>query len=77
MNPKHFRALKLLGSALYAQGDLQGACTALQSALQLNPAFADAYCDLGCALCALGRVEDAKEAFGNAARVNPKHVEVM
>ena len=77
LSPLHFRALKLLGSALYALGDLQGACTALQSALQLNDSYADAHCDLGCVLCALGRVPEAKEAFQHAARLNPKHVEVI
>lgn len=76
LSPKHCRALKLLGSALYAQGDFENACSALQSALHLNPKYADAYCDLGCALCALGRVEPAKEAFGNAARLDSNHVEV-
>ncbi len=76
LSPKHLRALKLLGSALYAQGDLQGACTALQSALHLNPSYADAHCDLGCALCALGEVAQAKEAFASAAHLNPRHVEV-
>ena len=76
LNPKHFRAQKLLGSALYAGGDLQAALTALKSALQLNPAYADAYCDLGCVHCALGEVEKAKHCFAEAVRLNPNHVEV-
>lgn len=76
LNPKHFRALKLLGSAMYAKGDLQAACTALESALQLNPAYADAHCDLGCVRCALGQVEEAKMSFANAVHHNPQHVEV-
>lgn len=61
---------------MYAQGDLQAACTALQSALQLNPAYADAHCDLGCVRCALGEVEEAKISFADAVRHNPLHVEV-
>lgn len=76
LNPKHFRALKLLGSAMYARGDLQAACTALESALQLTPAYADAHCDLGCVRCALGQVEEAKLCFADAVRHNPAHVEV-
>lgn len=76
LNPKHFRALKLLGSAMYAQGDLQAACAALQSALQLNAAYADAHCDLGCVQCALGEVEKAKLSFKDAVNHNPQHVEV-
>ena len=76
LNPKHFRALKLLGSAMYAKGDLQAACTALESALQLKPAYADAHCDLGCVRCALGQVEESKLSFATAVRHNPQHVEV-
>ena len=76
LDPQHSRALKLLGSALYAQGDLPGAKDALQSALALKPSYADAYCDLGCVLCALAEVQPAKEAFQNAVRLKPHHVEV-
>lgn len=76
LNPKHFRAWKLLGSAMYAKGDLQAACTALEAALQLNPGYADAHCDLGCVRCALGQVEEAKMSFANAVHHNPEHVEV-
>jgi cytochrome c-type biogenesis protein CcmH/NrfG len=51
MNPKHWRGMKLLGSALYALGDLPAARTALEFALQLKPDYADAHCDLGNILC--------------------------
>lgn len=61
---------------MYATGDLQAACTALESALQLNPAYADAHCDLGCVRCALGQVEESKLSFADAVRHNPQHVEV-
>ena len=76
LSPQHFRACKLLGSALYASGDLQAARAALESALQLRPDYADAHCDLGCVLCALGEGDRAKQAFADAAKFNPKHVEV-
>lgn len=76
MDVKHSRAFKLLGSALYAQGDLHAAKDALQSSLALNPSYADAYCDLGCVLCALAEVQDAKMAFQTAARFNPQHLKV-
>lgn len=46
-NAGHFRARKLLGSALYALGDLPAARDELAAALELQPAYADAYCDLG------------------------------
>lgn len=34
LNPAHFRAHKLLGSALYALGDFEAAATALKQALK-------------------------------------------
>jgi hypothetical protein len=39
--------MKLLGSVLYALGDLPAARTALEFSLHLQPAYADAHCDLG------------------------------
>ena len=47
LNPLHFRALKLLGGALYAMGDYQAAKAALNDALNINPRYPDALCDLG------------------------------
>lgn len=46
-NPRHYRAFKLLGGALYALGDLPAAKAALERALVLQPAYPDAFCDLG------------------------------
>lgn len=43
----HPRARKLLGSALYALGDLASARDELTAALALQPDYADARCDLG------------------------------
>ena len=34
LNPEHFRAYKLMGSALYALGDFAGARTALTQSLR-------------------------------------------
>ena len=45
--PSHYRARKLLGSALYALGDLHAARAALSDALALRPDYADAHCDMG------------------------------
>ena len=47
LEPSHYRARKLLGSALYALGDLHAARTALSDALALRPDYADAHCDMG------------------------------
>ena len=51
INQGHFRAYKLLGSALYALGDLSVAEHALQQSLAINPNYADASCDLGESPC--------------------------
>ena len=42
--PRHPRLHKLLGSALFAMGDLPGAESALRRALNLRPDYADAWC---------------------------------
>ena len=47
LEPTHFRARKLLGSAQYALADLPAARDALTAALSLRPDYADAHCDLG------------------------------
>ncbi len=47
LNPEHFRALKLLGSALYALGDLREAESALRASLAINPDYSDTNSDLG------------------------------
>ena len=47
LEPSHYRARKLLGSALFALGDLRAARAALSQALALRPDYADAHCDLG------------------------------
>jgi tetratricopeptide (TPR) repeat protein len=44
------RAIKLLGSCLLGLGDTRDAVVLLKRAVQVNPRFADAYCDLGSAL---------------------------
>lgn len=47
LNADHYRAFKLLGSALYALGDLSGAERALRDSLAIQPSYSDALCDLG------------------------------
>ena len=47
LNADHYRAFKLLGSALYALGDLAGAERALRDSLAIQPSYSDALCDLG------------------------------
>ncbi|CAL8471190.1 g10732 [Coccomyxa elongata] len=75
LNADHYRAFKLLGSALYALGDLTGAERALRDSLAIQPSYSDALCDLGCVLCALRRPDEAKEAFKNAICAHEHHIE--
>ncbi len=53
LNPDHYCALKLLGSALYGLGEYHAAEKCLIEALVLKPDYADAHCDLGSALHAV------------------------
>lgn len=75
LNPQHFRAFKLMGSAKYALGDFEGAKAALNEALKLKPDYADAHCDLGCTYCAQGEIGAAKRSFKAAVAANPHHLE--
>ncbi|CAL8472353.1 g11896 [Coccomyxa elongata] len=77
LEPTHFRARKLLGSAQYALADLPTARDALTAALALRPDYADAHCDLGCTLCALNEVEAAKAEFKAALAIMPRHLEAL
>ncbi|KAG0449766.1 hypothetical protein HPP92_027213 [Vanilla planifolia] len=61
--PTHFRALKLLGSALFGVGEYRAAEKALEEAIFLRPDYADAHCDLGSALHAMGDDERAIQEF--------------
>eukprot|EP00897_Mesotaenium_endlicherianum_P007078 jgi/Mesen1/6399/ME000329S05572 len=73
LNPQHFRALKLLGSALFGVGEARPAEEALARALALNGAYADARCELGSVLHALGEDTPAEAEFGRALELEPGH----
>ncbi|XP_010939406.1 uncharacterized TPR repeat-containing protein At1g05150 [Elaeis guineensis] len=75
--PTHFRALKLLGSALFGVGEYQDAKKALEEAVLLRPDYADARCDLGSVLHALGEDERAVQEFQKAIDLKPGHVDAL
>ncbi|KAH7278316.1 hypothetical protein KP509_38G035400 [Ceratopteris richardii] len=75
--PKHYRALKLLGSALYGVGEYRAAKEALLEAISLNPDYADAHCELGSVLHALGDHDEASAEFERALELRPNHIEAL
>ncbi|XP_042514392.1 uncharacterized TPR repeat-containing protein At1g05150-like, partial [Macadamia integrifolia] len=75
--PTHFRALKLLGSALFGVGEYRAAEKALEEAIFLKPDYADAHCDLGSALHAMGEDERAIQEFQKAIDLKPGHVDAL
>lgn len=75
--PTHYRALKLLGSALFGVGEYRAAVKALEEAIFMKPDYADAHCDLASALHALGDDERAIVEFQKAIDLRPGHVDAL
>ncbi|KVH87614.1 uncharacterized TPR repeat-containing protein At1g05150-like [Cynara cardunculus var. scolymus] len=75
--PTHFRALKLLGSALFGVGEYKAAVKALEEAIFLKHDYADAHCDLASALHAMGNDENAVKEFQKAIDLKPGHVDAL
>lgn len=75
--PTHYRALKLLGSALFGVGEYRAAVKALEEAIFMKPDYADAHCDLASALHALGDDERAIVEFQKAIDLTPAHVDAL
>ncbi|KAI5397630.1 uncharacterized TPR repeat-containing protein At1g05150 isoform X2 [Lathyrus oleraceus] len=75
--PTHFRALKLLGSALFGVGEYKAAVKALDEAIFMKPDYADAHCDRASALHAMGDNERAIEVFQKAIDLKPGHVDAL
>ncbi|GAB2272479.1 hypothetical protein Dimus_007303 [Dionaea muscipula] len=69
--PTHYRALKLLGSALLGVGENRAAVKALEEAIIIKSDFADAHCDLASPLHALGDDERAVVEFQKAIDLQP------
>lgn len=64
-----------LGNLRRASGDLMGAKTAYEMALQIDPNFATGHYNLGMTLKALGCLKDAIAAYQQAIRLNPTYAE--
>ncbi|MCO5579383.1 hypothetical protein L7F22_033238 [Adiantum nelumboides] len=78
LSPKHYRAMKLLGSALYGAGEYRAAERALSEAITLKPDFADAHCDLGLTVHAIGEDDErAVREFQLAVDLKPDHTEAL
>ncbi|KAL8244210.1 hypothetical protein R6Q59_010468 [Mikania micrantha] len=75
--PTHFRALKLLGSALFGVGEYKAAVKALEEAIYLKNDYADAHCDLASALHAMGSNDRAVKEFQKAIDLKPGHVDAL
>lgn len=75
--PTHFRALKLLGSALFGVGEYKAAIKALEEAIYMKNDYADAHCDLASALHAIGDNENAIKEFQKAIDLKPGHVDAL
>ncbi|XP_051150902.1 uncharacterized TPR repeat-containing protein At1g05150-like [Andrographis paniculata] len=75
--PTHFRALKLLGSALFGVGECKAAVKALEEAIYMKNDYADAHCDLASALHAMGDDESAVKEFQKAIDLKPRHVDAL
>ncbi|VVB07418.1 unnamed protein product [Arabis nemorensis] len=75
--PTHYRALKLLGSALFGVGEYKAAVKALEEAIYMKTDYADAHCDLASSLHAMGEDERAIEVFQRAIDLKPGHVDAL
>ncbi|KAF5196107.1 Calcium-binding tetratricopeptide family protein [Thalictrum thalictroides] len=75
--PTHFRAIKLLGSALFGVGEYKAAEKALEEAIFLKSDYADAHCDLGSTLHAMGEGDRAIQEFQKAIDLKPGHVDAL
>jgi tetratricopeptide (TPR) repeat protein len=64
-----------LGNLRRAAGDLTGAKTAYEMALQIDPNFAAGHYNLGMTLKAMGRLKDAIASYQKAIQLNPTYAE--
>jgi tetratricopeptide (TPR) repeat protein len=75
--PENPRARNNLGDNLFKEGKVEEAIPQLRTALQLDPAYADAHNNLGLALVAHGKYEEAEAHYAEALRLNPNGAAVQ
>ena len=73
LNPDFFRAQRVLGDLLVAEGRLLDAIPAYQAALRLAPQSASTHNNLGIAYIKLNRFNEALAAFDRAQRLDPSY----
>jgi DNA-binding SARP family transcriptional activator len=61
-----------LGRAHLARGEYETSLRELESAIELNPTFAQAHCALGDSLAYAGRLDEAVPCFQEAMRISPR-----
>jgi len=66
-----------LGSALFAEDDLDGALSSFRHAVRLDPKFADAFTNLGIVFSRKKQHEEAEAAFSVAAKLQPKSLQAQ
>jgi tetratricopeptide (TPR) repeat protein len=64
-----------LGSALFAEDDLDGALKCFRQAVRLDPRFADAFTNLGIVFSKKKQHEEADAAFSVAAKLKPNDLQ--
>ena len=72
LDDKDATAYFALGRVQMARGEHHASITALETAIALNPSFAQAYHGLAFALTLAGRLDEANDMFGKAERLSPR-----
>lgn len=75
--PTNASLLNLAGVCARAIGDLVKAESMFQSAISVEPSYANAHCNLGLALHDLERLPEAEKAFLKAISLQPTHVDAL
>jgi len=76
-NPRHLRALQMLGFLHFQRGELRDADRMMERALKLDPTSVDSLYNRGCVLQALGRHKDALGSFDRALALKPDYAPAM
>jgi predicted O-linked N-acetylglucosamine transferase (SPINDLY family) len=66
-----------MGMALYDQGRFDEAIASLESAVKIEPDFADAHYNLGNALAQVGELGKAAESYKNCLTISPEDAQVL
>ena len=76
-DPRHFRALYLLGFVHFQLGDFAQAEQMIGAAIAIDPEVPDAHYNRGCALQQLKRHADALLCFDRAVALQPRYEEAL